>query len=229
MTATRALPAALAALLLCAGPASATASPAAPLPVSLSAAQGRLVAALDLSAAFGDGALRRLGNGLTNVVAVLVAVIPEAGGEPAAVAGRVVEIRWDVWDEEYTVTWRPDGPGAPGWPGPTPRRAADAAALRRLLSSVAPLDLGPLEGLPEGAFRVEARVELNPVSRELMERTRDLLAHPSAAGRTAGRPGAGARSMLGSVAGYLLRDPSPGGDLTVLRSRPFERAEVTSR
>jgi hypothetical protein len=211
-----ALAAALAAALLSAAPARA-APRSAPLTAGVAADRDRLSATLDLGPAFPDEAMRRLGNGLTNVVAVVVAVVPEAGGPPAAVTGRIVEVLYDVWEEGYTVTVRDAR-----LPRPARRTVADPVALRRLLADARALDLGPLLLLPPGRFRLEARVEVNPVSRELMERTRELLANPVASGR----PGTGSRSVLGAMAGYLLREPAPGDDVVVLRSRAFERAEV---
>jgi hypothetical protein len=197
---------------------SAVASPRdASLEAGVAAAQGRLVATLDLGPAFPDEALRRLGNGLTNVVAVVVALVPAEGGPPVAITGRILDVLFDVWDEDFTVTVRDTR-----FPRPVRRTAADVAALRRLLSDARTLDLGPLAQLPPGRFRLEARVEVNPVSRELMERTRELLANPA----LSGRPGAGSRSVLGAMAGYLLREPGPGDDVVFLHSRPFERAEV---
>ncbi len=74
--------AALAAALAAAAPASAAPGP---LPVSLAAERGHLVAALDLSAAFQPSVERDLGNGLTNVVAIWVSVAPAAGGPPSRV------------------------------------------------------------------------------------------------------------------------------------------------
>jgi hypothetical protein len=208
--------AAVALALLAAAPALA-APRAAPHTASVAAAKERLSVSLDLGPAFPDEALRRLGNGLTNVVAVVVAVVPEAGGPPVAVTGQVVEVLYDVWDEDYTVTVRDAR-----LPRPVRRSVADAAALRRLLCDARALDLGPLALLPPGPFRLEARVEVNPVSPELMARTRELLANPAATGR----PGAGTRSVLGAAAGFLLREPAPSDDVTFLRSRPFARAEL---
>ncbi len=207
--------AALAAALLAAPPARA-APRAATLAASVAGARDRLSVTLDLAPAFPEASLRRLGNGLTNVVEVAVAVVPEEGGPPVALTGRTVEVLYDVWDEGYTVTVRD-----PRLPGPVRRLVPDPGALRRLLSEARQLDLGPLSSLPPGRFRLEVRVEVNPVSPELMARTRELLANPAS-----GRPGHGSRSVLGAMAGYLLREPAPGDDVTFLRSRPFERGEV---
>lgn len=209
--------AATVAVALLAAPAARAAPRAAPLSASVAAVKDRLAVTLDLSPAFHDAALRRLGNGLTNVVSVVVAVVPEDGGPAVAVTGRVVEVLYDVWDEDFTVTVRDAR-----LPRPARRTVADPAALRRLLSESRALDLGPLALLPPGRFLLEARVEVNPVSPELMARTRELLANPA----VSGRPGAGSRSVLGAVAGYLLREPAPGDDVIFLRSRAFARAEV---
>jgi hypothetical protein len=200
---------ALAAGLLLLLPAARADSRAGPLRATLTLDGGRLSAAVDLAPAFDPALERRLGNGLTNVVAVLLVLVPEQGGQPLAAAVRVTEVLFDVWDEDYTLTIHDSR-----LPAPRRRAARDFAALRRLLADAGPIDLGPPSQLPPGGFRLEARVELNPVSRELMQRTREQLANPPAGSR----PGAGARSVLGAVAGYLLRDPGPGDDLVVLRS-----------
>jgi hypothetical protein len=213
---TRRLAAALAGALLLA-PAARAAPEAAPVEATVAAARGRVVVGLDLSAAFEPELERRLGNGLTNVVTLLVALVPEDGGPPAAVAGRVVEVLYDVWDEAYLVTVRDARR-----PGASRRAVAAWPELRRLLSEARDLDLGPAELLPSGPFRVEARLELNPVSRELLQRTRELLAAPAARGR----PGAGSRSVLGAMAGYLLREPEAGDDVRRFRSRPFSPGEL---
>jgi hypothetical protein len=206
-----ALAAALALALGWSAPAAA-ASPA-PLDAGLSVSQGHLAASLDLSPAFGQALQRRFGNGLTNVVAIFVSVVPEDGGPPVVVTGRVVEVLYDVWEEAYTVTTRDER-----LQRPVRRSAGDFAALRRLLGETRAVDLGPVALLPPGRYRVEARVEVNPVSRELMQRTRELLANPAA-----GRPGGGGRgrSVLGAMASYLLREPDPGEDVWLFRSGPF--------
>ena len=208
--------AALAAALLAAPPAQA-APRTGPLRAEVVVAGGRATATLDLAPAFDPALGRRLGNGLTNVVAVLVVVVPEAGGPPAATVARVAEVLFDVWDETYAVALRDSRRG-----GLERHAVPHDEALRRLLADAGPVDLGPAGLLPPGGFRLEVRVEVNPISRELMQRTRELLANPA----SSGRPGAGSRSVLGAVAGYLLRDPGPGDDLILLRSRRFPGAEA---
>ena len=205
--------AATAALL--AAPPARGATPA-PLPVAVSARAGRVVAALDLSSAFPASMEHQLGNGLTNVVALYVTVRPEAGGEPVAFFGRVADILLDVWEETYAVTVKD-----PRTPAGRRLILPNFAALRAFLAGAREVDLGPVDALPR-RFVIEARVEVNPISRELLQRTREFIANPVAAGR----PGASGRSVLGTMASFLLREPDPGSDVHLFRSRPFDAAEV---
>jgi hypothetical protein len=214
----RSLAAALAALALAAPGSAAAAS--SHLAVTLASHEGRVLATLDLSAAFGPRVVRELGNGLTNVVALYVSVRPAGRDEPALVYGGVVEILFDVWDEAYLVTVKD-----PRTPQGVNLVFAELAALRGFLSHAKDLDLGPAALLPAGPFVVEARVEVNPVSKEQLHRTREFIANPAAGSR----PGGGSRSVLGAMASFLLREPAPGSDVYLFRSRPLRRGEVVAR
>lgn len=200
---------------------SARAAQPAPLPARLAVRDDRLQASVDLSAAFTADVLHELGNGLTNVVAVYVTVVPEDGSPPTALFGRVVELLYDVWEETYTVTVKDPRT-------PQGKRAVlrDGEALRRFLSDERDLDLGPASALPRSSsFHLEARVEVNPVSKEQLQRTREYIANPSAGTRTSG----GTRSVLGAMASFLLREPDAGSDVHLLRSRTFRAGEVAAR
>lgn len=210
--------AALAGLLLSAA-LPAAAGPA-ELRVTLAARAGRVAATVDLSEAFPAALEQEVGNGLTNLVAIYVAVIPIGGREPALLYGRVVEILFDVWEETYSVTVKD-----PHVPQGVRLVLRDFAALRRFLSEPRDLDLGPTTLLPGGAFLVEARVEVNPVSKEQLQRTREFIANPAAGTRAQG----GSRSVLGAMASFLLREPDPGSDVHLLRSRPLGPGEVKAR
>ena len=192
---------------------------AAPLDAHVESRGGNVVASLGLAPAFPADLERRLGNGLTNVVALHVALAPEAGGAPAAIWAREVQVLYDVWEETYGAVVR--DPAAPRG-----RRLTFAtfAELRRFLFDVRPVPLGPAAALGEARWVITARVELNPLSRELVERTRELIGNPAAGGRTGP-----SRSVLGAMAGFLLREPPPGAEVRVLRSAPFEAAEVRAR
>ncbi len=213
-------PHALAALAALALAVPARAATPQPLPLQLAARGGRVLATVDLSAAFPATLEKELGNGLTNVVAIYVAVVPARGGAPALIYGRVVDILFDVWEETYSVTVKD-----PHVPQGVRIVLADFAALRRFLAQEKELDLGPASLLPPGGFVVEARVEVNPVSREQLQRTREFIASPAGSARGGG----GTRSVLGAMASFLLREPDPGSDVVLFRSRPYGPGEVASR
>jgi hypothetical protein len=189
--------------------------------VSLVEARGsRLAVTLDLAPAFPPGLQKQLSNGLTNVIAVHVTLLPERGQEPAALHGREVNVLYDVWEESYGVTVK--DPDSPRGRRRTFRRFEE---LRAFLAEARGIDLGPIAGLGNGSWVVQTRIELNPVSKELLERTREFIANPSATGR-AGTP---SRSVLGAMASYLLKGADPGADVHVFRSAPFTAGEVASR
>jgi hypothetical protein len=200
-------------------PAAARARAPSPLRVELAEKGGRVLAALDVGAAFPPSLERELGNGLTNVVAVYVSIAP-VGGDPTLVYGRVVEILFDVWEEAYVVTVKdPRAPQGIRLVQPSFR------ALRTFLADAKELDVGPASLLPEGPFVVDARVEVNPVSKEQLHRTREFIANPSAGSR----PGGGSRSVLGAMASFLLREPDPGSSAHVFRSSALRRGDVVAR
>jgi hypothetical protein len=202
-------------LLAAAGPG--RADEPAPLPVKLAAVKGRAVASLDLTAAFSAVKEQELGNGLTNLVEIYTTVQPAEGGPATALHGRMVEILFDVWEETYSVTVKdPEHPAGRRLVIPT------FAALRSFLGQQREVDLGPVSALPE-RFAVEVRVEVNPVSKEQLQRTREYIA--AAAGS---RP-SGSRSVLGAVASFLLREPNAGSDVRLLRSAPLARGAVAAR
>ncbi len=219
MTSRRITVAALAAAATLAAAGPARAAPV-PLQVQLAARDGRLVATVDLSAAFPASLQHELGNGLTNVVAVYVAVVPAGGGAPALIYGRVIEILFDVWEETYSVVVKD-----PHVPQGVRVVLRDFVALRKFLSQEHDLDLGPATLAPPGGFAVEARVEVNPVSKEQLQRTREFIASPSGGARGAG----GSRSVLGAMASFLLRAPAPEADVVLFRSRAYGPGEVGTR
>lgn len=193
---------------------------AAPVDLGLEARGGRLVARLDLRRAFPDDLRRTLGNGLTNVVAFQAALLPFRGEDPAAVFVRVVELRRDVWEGSWTVVVRdPQSPAG--------RRlvAATWEELRELLADERDVDLGPMSELRQGTWEIRVRVDVNPVSKELLDRTREFLANPPTGLRGSGAP---SRSVLGAIAGALLTR-SEEGDARQFRTRTFTAREVAGR
>ncbi len=200
--------------LLLSGRATAAAPPEGTLVFRLVPVKGRAVASLDLSAVFGPSRREEFGNGLTNVVEIYTSVLPAGGGAATAIHGRIVEILFDVWEETYAVTVKD-----PEHPSGRRLMLPSFAALSTFLSDQRDVDLGDVSSLPAD-FTVEVRVEVNPVSKEQLQRTREYIA--AAAGN---RP-SGSRSVLGAVASFLLRQPAAGSDVHVYRSAALTRAGV---
>ncbi len=190
------------------------------LPGSVEGHSGRLLATLNLAPAFPPDLQKHLSNGLTNVIDLHVALLPERGQQAAALYVREVDVLYDVWEETYGVTVK--DLATPHGRMSTFRRFEE---LRAFLAEARAVDLGPLSELGGGSWVVQTRVELNPISKELLERTREFIANPA----TAGRGGTPSRSVLGAMASYLLRGADPGADVHVFRSHPFTVREVSAR
>jgi len=214
--------AALLALALAAGVAAVLAARVATAPQGPSASPGtvavslgRVLATFDLSEAFPPDLQRQFGNGLTNVVALHVSLVPEKGDAPAAIYGRTIEVLYDVWKEAYRVTVKD-----PEHPAGQQLSLTSWKELRAYLAEAKDVNLAPASLLGGGTWVAVARVEVNPVSEELLERTRELIANPRAgAGSDGGSP-----SVLGAMARFLLRGGQPGPGVHFFRSKPF-RAE----
>ena len=186
------------------------------LPWSVEARAGRVVATVDLAPAFPPDLQRLLSNGLTNVIALHLALLPERGDEPVALYGREVDVLYDVWEETYGVTVKD-----PATPAGRVRTFARFDELRAFLAEARAVDLGPLDELDAERWVLQTRLEVNPVSRELLARTREFIANPAA-----GRGGTPSRSVLGAMASYLLKDADPGVDVHLFRSPPFTAREL---
>jgi len=184
----------------------------APLAGNLELRDGRLVAGFDLGPAFPPDLRKQLGNGLTNVIALHVTLAPARSEEPVAVYARETEVLYDVWEETYRVTLRD-----PEHPRGHRLTFADWEGLRAFLADARGIDVAPASALGERTWVVSARVEVNPVSQELLDRTRELIANPAAGARVGGA----SRSVLGAMASYLLGKGATGSDVHVFRSRPF--------
>ena len=188
------------------------------LPGRVEARNGRLVTTIDLAPAYPPDLQRQLSNGLTNVITMHVALLPEGGGDPAALYGREVDVLYDVWEETYGVVAKdPLTPRGRMLVFPT------FANLLAFLGEARGIDLGPVSELEGRRWVVQTRLELNPISKELLEKTREFIANPAAGAR-----GAPSRSVLGAMASYLLKGADPGADVHVFRSASFTAREVAS-
>lgn len=212
MSSSRARSAAGAALLAAAALALAHDAPPS-LPTVVERDKGRVEVEVNFTDAFPPDLGRTLENGLTNVIAEYFTLVPAGEDEPAAVYSRELDVLYDVWEETYHVTEKD-----PDHPKGMKRVFRDLPALLAFLDDGGHVDLAPAALLDARTWTVVTRVELNPVSKELLEKTREFIA--------GGGPRMQSRSVLGAMASYLLKDADPGVESHVFRSPPFKASEV---
>lgn len=174
------------------------------LDVSLRTEEGHVAVRFDISPAFNETFRRRLAGGLTSRVLVEMAVQTEQGNT-LAVRVRTCEMQLHVWDDVVYTTVR------------DVKRSQRTAypLIDDALRSCGRVDvpLVPVESLNGPAPPLlRVTVALNPVSPELIERTRQFLSDPR--GRGTGRP----RAFFGAVARLFRSDSEIRGQTFVFRS-----------
>lgn len=194
---------------LLARPAVAQTGEAAPLDATLRVVGQTVATRYAVTSAFTEAFRKRLSGGLTSRAVIETALL-KPGGEAILVRVRSCELRLDVWDEIVYA------------------RILDATRVRRrtyrliddALRACGEVDtaLGEIAALTAATgYRVEVTVALNPVSEELLERTREFTSNPR--GTAAGRP----RAFFGAVS-RLFRAEADARDTTfVFRSAPLSR------
>lgn len=188
------------------------AEPAQPLTVALSRETDRVVASFSVSSAFTDSFRRRLRGGLESRVDIKTLLLDREG----VIVGRgrrQCRLLHPVWEERVYVRVEDDG-------RPEPvvlmfYKAADALAACGIVRSL-PVGLVGALALSDG-YRLETRVALNPVSEELVERSRQFASNPRGGAR--GRPNA----LLGLFARFFGGRDSALGGTFAFSSGPMKR------
>ena len=195
-------------------PALAQADEAAPLPVQwFRSESGIIVMRYDISTAFTEKFRRRLSGGLTSR-ALIEAVLRDEQGTPLAVEVRSCELRLDVWDEVVYARIR----DATHLTRRTYPLIDDAL---RACGTVEDSFTAPPLLRQTGGYRLTVTVAVNPVSPELLERTREFVADPRGTG--AARP----RAFFGAVARLFRSEAEARGRSFVFRSPPLARPGST--
>lgn len=187
----------------------------APLDASLRVVGRTVATRYDVTSAFTEDFRKRLRGGLTSRV-LIETLLLGPDGEPVLGRVRSCEMRLDVWDELVYV------------------RIRDAVRVRRrtyrliddALRACGRVDTALGEAAVMTArtgYRVRATVSLNPVSEELLERSREFTSNPR--GTTGGRP----RAFFGAVARLFRSESDIRGTTFVFRSKPLDRPEAEER
>ena len=158
----------------------------------------------------------RLQDGLTHRVRYTVEVRPAAGGDPILTEILTTEVVYDLWDEVFVVTHTEAG-------------RARRVRVRTLDRVMALLERPRFKtNLPAGTLKdryvAEMVVEVDPVSEEVLNRTRQLLAPP-----VNDQESRAARGLLGSVARVFVNESSASDGALIhgFRTAPFTVSPAT--
>jgi hypothetical protein len=122
---------------------------------------------------------RKLSRGLPTTI-VLTAAIYRAGvRDPISTTAQTCKITWHVWDEVYLVELT-----RPGRSRITP--TSTVAGVLRRCAEVVQLPAGTAEQIPFGvALYLKAKVHVNPVSAELLQKIKRWVSRPTSTGTAA--------------------------------------------
>jgi hypothetical protein len=161
--------------------------------VGVSVAHNRLRVTFGFRDAFTKKVTKKLSSGLTTEVLVQLTLEQQGARSPVAYWAVTVEVTYDLWEEVFIIT-REDATGRLRAGVKTRDQAVDLAG--RLINA----PIADLHGLPAGTYRVRARIETNPVSKEMVEKIRHWLAKSRAT--QAGSPAPS--NYFGSFVGALV-------------------------
>lgn len=136
---------------------------------------------------------KKLRSGLTTTVLVQLTLESQRNAAPITYWARNVEITYDLWEDEFIIT-RED---AAGKRRTTVKSRAHALELAGTLIKE---PVANLRGIPAGNYRIRARIETNPVSKEMVDKIRHWLVHSRAAKSGAPAPS----NYFGSFVGALV-------------------------
>lgn len=181
------------------------------------ALEGKVVtASFDVTGAFTETFRRRLGGGLTSQVVIQMHLVAPDGDRIAS-AERTCHLRLDVWDDLLFVRIQDES------------EAQDHSQARRREYSLVDDALkacgvivrsviADIDRLPQATrYRLAITVLLNPVSEELLDRTREFTSNLR--GTRTGRP----RAFFGAVAKLFSKESAATGEIFLFESQMLAR------
>lgn len=175
----------------------------------------RVVAGMDITPGFTETFRARVEGGLESRVEILTELRDREG----AVVGRGLrscKLLYSLWDERVYVSVRDEG-----------RDQAQLSTFVEVDRAIAAC--GHIRKLPvalfgaltlAGGYRLNVRLVLNPVSDELVERSRQFVANPRGSGR------GGSNAVLGTIAGLFSQEGGALGETLDFRSGALPRPVV---
>ena len=111
---------------------------------------------------------KQLTSGLKTTVLVQLFLERQGRRSPEAFWARTVELTYDLWEDKFLI-FREDNAGR--------RRAvvSDKSRAVDLAAEISNVNLVDTSTLPPGVYRIRAKIETNPVSKEMLEKIRSWL------------------------------------------------------
>jgi hypothetical protein len=136
--------------------------------VGLTQINHELLVTFSFRDAFPQSIQNQLSSGLKTGILIQLTLERQGSTTPFAYWAGTVEITYDLWEDKYLVL-REDNTG---------RRRASVASKQKAVDLAAELShirLIDTENLPPGVYRLRAKIETNPVSKEMLEKIRSWL------------------------------------------------------
>lgn len=188
------------------------------LPVDLRVHEDRVLASFSVDAAIDEEFRRRMAGGLESRVEILTQ-LTDARGQVVGRGQRSCKLLYSLWDEQTFATIA-DAARPP--PGTETFETVETAVKACVEVEELPVALAGALTLADG-YHLRVRVILNPVSEEMVERSRQFITNPQGGART------GPNSVLGALAGLLGDDEGPRGPSAVFRSERLTRPSRLAR
>jgi hypothetical protein len=136
--------------------------------VGLTEINHQLLVSFSFQDAFPPSIQKKLNSGLKTTVLVQLSLERQGSKSSHAYWARTVEIAYDLWEDKYLILREDD----------TGRRRATASSKSRAVSMAAEIinaHLVNTKDIPSGVYRIRAKIETNPVSKEMLEKIRSWL------------------------------------------------------
>jgi hypothetical protein len=129
-----------------------------------------LLVTVDYSDIFDEKAKENLDSGLPTVVLFRLYLHKENKDKPVSMALRTCKVIYDIWEENYIATISTTGKSKT-------KKIQEKQEAMKLCGSVKNMPF-PVESVENGIYRFATVVDLNPISKEVLEAMRDWLKRP---------------------------------------------------
>ena len=161
--------------------------------VGLTQINRQLLVSFSFQDAFPPAIRKQLTSGLKTSLLVQLFLEQQGNKMPIAYWARTVEVTYDLWEEKFIIA-REDNTG---------KRRATAASTEhavKLAAEILNVHLLDTSNLPAGVYRIRAKIETNPVSKEMLEKIRSWLVKSQSKNTSSPAPS----NYFGSFVGALV-------------------------